>query len=128
MGTDYYGFTNCATARVAHNLGDYLKGYGDFLDDFAQEYAEEGYSKDEAVSRIGEDIADYFAITYNELYEKADPMQRVFLVQPGELEIDYRQIAERRLWDYQIERKQKSKNRKPVRRRPMTRRPGRSRK
>ncbi len=113
-----YGFSNDATARVAHNLGDYLKGYGDFLDEYAKEYARDGYSKDEAVSRIGEDIADYFAVMYDDLSRKADPMQRIFLIQPGELNIDYRQIAEARLWDYQMERKKTSRNRKPAKRRP----------
>lgn len=117
MTSKHYGFSNDVTARVARNLGDYLKGYGDFLDEYAQEYAEEGYTKDEAVSYIGEDIADYFAVMYDELSNKADPMQKIFLIKPGELGIDYRQIAEARLWDYQMERKKTSKNRKPAKRR-----------
>lgn len=119
MGTDYFGYSNETTARVARNLADRRRGYGDFIDDRARGYAEEGYSKADAVSFIAEDIADRFADIYAGMWERADPMQRVFLMNPGELDVDYGQIASRRLWDYELGRRRPSMNlKKPAARRP----------
>ena len=112
MGTDRFGYSNEATARIARNLADGRKGYGDFIDENARAYAEEGYSKADAVSFIAEDIADRFADIYGEMWERADPMQRVFLMNPGELDVDYAQIASKRLWDYELGRRKPSMNRK----------------
>ncbi len=117
MGTDHFGYSNETTARVARNLDDIRNGYGRYLDGRARGYAEEGCSKGEAVSYVAEDLADHFADIYGEMWERADPMQRVFLMRPSQLDIDYAQIAGRRLWDYDLGRRKRSMNRKPVARR-----------
>lgn len=86
---------------MAQLLGDYLLGYGDWIEEVLEEYSEQGYTKKEAKECLAIEIEEYMTQAYIDLKEKADPVERLFIMEPGEMEgIDYAQIAERRTRDY----------------------------
>lgn len=100
MGTEYGGFSNAATERVVSNFGDYLMGFGDWIEGTIESFVEIGMTKADAISCLAGDIEDYFNDTHEGLMNKCNPVECLFIEKTEYLDIDYREVAEAFLRDY----------------------------
>ncbi len=100
MSTEYGGYRNMTTWRVAVHFGDGLAGFGDWIGEDIEFFAEDGMTKADAISCLAGDIEDYFSSIHEELMNKCNPVECLFIGKTENLDIDYREIAEAYLWDY----------------------------
>ena len=94
MSTEYSGYRNRDTERVAYKFGDYLLGFGDWIWEDLEYYAKEGYSKADVTNCLADNMEEYFVNIHTELMEKSNPVERLFIADVEDLDIDYREIAE----------------------------------
>lgn len=130
MGTDFYGYTNRSTRELSQLLGDYLLGYGDWIGSELDFYSEEGYSKKQAKECLAVEIEDYMRQSRVNLKELADPVERLFIIEPDELdeEIDYLQIAEGWVRDYSPAKKKAAPKKPSSAKAPAKKKTGNTRK
>lgn len=105
MGTEYSGYRNRTTERVASNLGDYNLGFCEWIWEDIDYFAEDGRSKADAIDCLEQNMRDFFEGIHTELMGKCNPVERLFIEETEILDIDYRQIATAFLSDYKPAKK-----------------------
>ena len=100
-GSDgYNGWRNWATWVVALHL-DNDGGYYNMVMDWVNDYAESGMSREEARDALAESIENMVDEEFGEAYDSIlSPMIREFIDSPSSMNIDYEEIADGFLQDY----------------------------
>ncbi len=107
------------TEAVIDNFGDYLRGFGDWIEEDKEVFEQDGMTKAEATDCLTNDIEEYFDGIHSELVGKNGPVERLFIADTEGLDINYREVAEAFLKDYRKPamsnsiKKGKNKSRRP---------------
>lgn len=94
MSTEYSGYRNRDTERVAYKFGDYLMGFCEWIWEDIEYYTKEGYSETDIIDCLAQNINDFFVNVHTELVENSNPVERLFIADAVSPDIDFREIAE----------------------------------